>query len=186
MYVSVMAILTRSGQGKTADCGMYATQCEFYLEIEHWLPMRLGFNSKVYVSDIDGKLYKYHDSTNTTISPDDVIVADGSDHERVLSVFNKTMPGPTLIVYEGQELIVHIKNRMTSSEISIHWHGIEQRGTPWMDGAAFVTQCPIMPGQTFTYRFMVPKAGTFFYHAHTGMQVRFLYSKQDIHIQRAS
>jgi iron transport multicopper oxidase len=29
---------------------------------------------------------------------------------------------------------------------SLHWHGIFQKGTPWFDGAAGVTQCPIQPG----------------------------------------
>jgi len=34
---------------------------------------------------------------------------------------------------------------------------MEQKGTPWADGAAGVTQCPINPGETFTYKFIVDK-----------------------------
>ncbi|CAI9106123.1 OLC1v1005193C2 [Oldenlandia corymbosa var. corymbosa] len=43
-------------------------------------------------------------------------------------------------------------------------------GTPWADGTASISQCAINPGETFIYRFKVPKAGTYFYHGHYGMQ----------------
>ncbi len=29
---------------------------------------------------------------------------------------------------------------------SIHWDGVKQTGTPWMDGLLGITQCPIYPG----------------------------------------
>uniref|UniRef100_A0A2C9JW58 Plastocyanin-like domain-containing protein n=1 Tax=Biomphalaria glabrata TaxID=6526 RepID=A0A2C9JW58_BIOGL len=32
-------------------------------------------------------------------------------------------------------------------------------------------ECPILPGQTFTYRFVADPKGTFWYHAHTGTQL---------------
>lgn len=152
-------------------CDKDSSSCEFFLEIDHWFPMRLGFMQKVYINSTDGKVYKYLDETRAEINPDTVVLADGSDHEKVLTLFNKTMPGPTLIVYKDQEVIVHVKNHMLSDGISIHFHGIEMRETPWMDGAAFVTQCPIMPGQTFTYRFRPNLSGTYYYHAHLGMQM---------------
>ena len=28
-----------------------------------------------------------------------------------------------------------------------------QQGTPWMDGVSMISQCPILPGQTFEYRY---------------------------------
>lgn len=34
-------------------------------------------------------------------------------------------------------------------------------GTPWMDGTEGVTQCPILPGDTFTYRFVVDRVSVF-------------------------
>ncbi|KAJ0964556.1 hypothetical protein J5N97_025694 [Dioscorea zingiberensis] len=43
-------------------------------------------------------------------------------------------------------------------------------GTPWADGTASISQCPIKPDETFTYRFKADKAGTYFYHGHYGMQ----------------
>ncbi|RUS85498.1 hypothetical protein EGW08_006706, partial [Elysia chlorotica] len=60
---------------------------------------------------------------------------------------------------------------MSSEAASIHWHGLHQIGTPWMDGVAFVTQCPIQPLQTFTYRFRASPSGTFWYHSHIGSQL---------------
>jgi len=35
-----------------------------------------------------------------------------------------------------------------------------------MDGVPVLTQDPINPGDTMTYRFVPPDAGTFWYHAH--------------------
>ncbi|KAJ7493127.1 yellow laccase [Mycena galericulata] len=61
-------------------------------------------------------------------------------------------------------------NTMVKST-SIHWHGIFQEGTNWEDGPAFVTQCPIIPGNSFLYNFKVPdQAGTFWYHSHLSTQ----------------
>ncbi|KAL4218095.1 hypothetical protein ACF0H5_022831 [Mactra antiquata] len=60
---------------------------------------------------------------------------------------------------------------MLSDGVAVHFHGIEMRGTPWMDGASYVTQCPIMPGQSFTYKFKPNRSGTYFYHSHLGMQM---------------
>ena len=37
-----------------------------------------------------------------------------------------------------------------------HWHGIQQHGFNAYDGASFVTQCPIIPGDVFRYQFTVP------------------------------
>ncbi|KAG6844313.1 hypothetical protein H0H87_007842, partial [Tephrocybe sp. NHM501043] len=52
-----------------------------------------------------------------------------------------------------------------------HWHGIYQNGTNWADGPAMVTQCPIIPGNSFVYDFNVhDQAGTFWYHSHYSTQ----------------
>lgn len=159
------------GHGNANICDMTATTCEFYLEASHWLPMRRGFFQKVYVNESNGKLYTFGDEKHTPVDPNEVVLADGSTHDKPLTLFNKTMPGPTLTVYVYQEVVVHVTNRLLSDGITVHFHGIEMRGTPWMDGAAFITQCPILPGQTFTYRFRPNRSGTYFYHSHTGAQV---------------
>lgn len=40
--------------------------------------------------------------------------------------------------------------------------------TGWADGPEFVTQCPIRPGQSYTYRFTIDgQEGTLWWHAHS-------------------
>jgi FtsP/CotA-like multicopper oxidase with cupredoxin domain len=46
---------------------------------------------------------------------------------------------------------------------TIHWHGL--RVPAHMDGTEAV-QPPVEPGGTFDYEFVVPDAGTFWYHSH--------------------
>ena len=82
-----------------------------------------------------------------------MITTDGTS--RGVIAVNNTIPGPALVVYEGQELLIHVRNRLLSEAITIHWHGLHQKNTPFMDGVAFITQCPIGPGQIFTYKFKV-------------------------------
>lgn len=40
-----------------------------------------------------------------------------------------------------------------------------------MDGAAGVSQCPVLPGSQFVYNLTIPsdQSGTFWYHAHSGV-----------------
>jgi laccase len=46
-------------------------------------------------------------------------------------------------------------------------HGVKQRLTCWADGAGMITQCPIQPNTTFTYRFDVTgQEGTLWWHSH--------------------
>ncbi|KAJ6687338.1 MULTI-COPPER OXIDASE [Salix koriyanagi] len=52
-----------------------------------------------------------------------------------------------------------------------HRHGIRQLRTGWADGPAYVTQCPIRGGQSYTYRFTVTdQRGTLLWHAHYAWQ----------------
>lgn len=120
-----------------------------------------------------GKLYPYNidpkSATNLHIIPEnEVIIANGV--QRPVVVFNKTLPGPDIIVYEGQIVIIHVTNKMRSEVLGVHWHGLYQRNTPFMDGVPFITQCPILPGQTFTYKFQAYPKGTFWYYSTTGFQ----------------
>ena len=85
------------------------------------------------------------------VDHDEVIIMDGV--QRSVVTVNDTIPGPPIIAFEDQELVVHVTNHLLSDAVTIHWHGLHHRGTPFMDGVAFVTQCPINAGQMFTYRF---------------------------------
>ncbi|KDN46942.1 hypothetical protein RSAG8_04019, partial [Rhizoctonia solani AG-8 WAC10335] len=58
---------------------------------------------------------------------------------RQMLVVNGQYPGPTIEANEGDTIIVHVKNRIPRVGTSLHWHGIFQNGTAWMDGPAGIT-----------------------------------------------
>ena len=76
--------------------------------------------------------------------------------------FNGQVPGPVLEAKQGVPLEIEFTNRLPEPTV-IHWHGL--RIPAAMDGTEIV-QRPIQPGETFTYRFTPPDAGTFWYHPH--------------------
>ncbi|CAA7401730.1 unnamed protein product [Spirodela intermedia] len=90
--------------------------------------------------------------------------------EKLVIAINGRTPGPTIMAQQGDTVIVEVKNGLLTENTAIHWHGIRQIGTPWSDGTEGVTQCPILPGETFIYKFVVDRPGTYIYHAHYGMQ----------------
>ncbi|KAK1410787.1 hypothetical protein QVD17_37326 [Tagetes erecta] len=83
---------------------------------------------------------------------------------------NGRYPGPTIAVNEGDNVQIKVTNGV-SINTTIHWHGIKQVRTGWADGPAYVTQCPIRPGQSYTYKFTVSgQRGTLWWHAHIAWQ----------------
>ncbi len=94
---------------------------------------------------------------------------DGVNY-RPLLLINGRIPGPTLVVTKRQTIVVHVLNHLESEGITIHWHGMFQKGTAWMDGVGFVTQPPIDAGSSFDYIFKAEPAGTHWYHSHVGSQ----------------
>ncbi|PPR91341.1 hypothetical protein GOBAR_AA29344 [Gossypium barbadense] len=80
---------------------------------------------------------------------------------------NGMFPGPTLEIKNGDTLEVQVVNKGRYN-VTIHWHGVRQMRTGWADGPEFVTQCPIRPGGSYTYRFTVQgQEGTLWWHAHS-------------------
>ncbi|MEO8146846.1 MAG: multicopper oxidase family protein [Bacteroidia bacterium] len=82
--------------------------------------------------------------------------------------FNNQLPGPVLRANIGDTIVVRITNNLNEAT-TIHWHGICLPAS--MDGTNGV-QKPIEPGETFEYRFVVPDAGTFWYHSHANETVQ--------------
>jgi len=76
--------------------------------------------------------------------------------------FNGTVPGPTLEAVVGDVLEIRLTNYLPEPTV-VHWHGL--RIPAAMDGTEMV-QRPVHPGESFTYRFRLPDAGTFWYHSH--------------------
>ncbi|KAI0882780.1 putative multicopper oxidase [Annulohypoxylon maeteangense] len=84
---------------------------------------------------------------------------------------NGQSPGPLIEANVGDTIRVQVNNLMANISTSIHWHGINQQGSPWMDGVAGITQCGIPPERSFTYEFKVKdQRGTFWWHAHSSVQ----------------
>lgn len=90
---------------------------------------------------------------------------------KLMILVNGQSPGPLIEANVGDSVKVLVHNGLGNMSTSIHWHGIDQKNTTWMDGVTGVTQCAIPPGESFTYEFqLIDQRGTFWYHAHTTMQ----------------
>ena len=77
--------------------------------------------------------------------------------EKLAVTVNGQAPGPTIRATQGDTIVVTVHNKLETENTAIHWHGIRQIDTPWADGVGGVTQCPIQPGEKFTYRFVVDR-----------------------------
>ena len=86
-------------------------------------------------------------------------------HLRTAYTVNGSLPAPTLRWREGETVTVRVSNTLPEDS-SIHWHGILLPAN--MDGVPGLSFHGIRPGETFTYRFAVRQAGTYWYHSHSG------------------
>ena len=98
-----------------------------------------------------------------TIEEVDLEVAPGFTAK--VWAFNGQVPGPLIHVVEGDELEVVVQNNTTMSH-TIHWHGVYQTNSWQSDGVPDITQKAIEPGEQYTYRFVVDKPGSLWYHCH--------------------
>ncbi|HEY5719538.1 MAG TPA: multicopper oxidase family protein [Gammaproteobacteria bacterium] len=98
-----------------------------------------------------------------TAAPAEVKFSDGPFPNTQVWAFNGESPGPLLRCRRGETLRVAVQNSLPQPT-TVHWHGLRIANA--MDGVPMLTQQPIMPGQSFTYEFTPPDAGTFWYHSH--------------------
>jgi FtsP/CotA-like multicopper oxidase with cupredoxin domain len=82
--------------------------------------------------------------------------------------YNGTVPGPLLVARAGDTLVARLVNRLPEPT-TIHWHGLRLPAS--MDGTAHV-QPVVQPGESFEYRYLLPDAGTFWYHSHTNETIQ--------------
>ncbi|KAF8159243.1 laccase [Crassisporium funariophilum] len=120
-----------------------------------------------------------------------IIAPDGFNRSTVLA--GGTFPGTTIRGHKGDRFLINVENSLVDPTMalstSVHWHGIFQKSTNWADGASFVSQCPIVPTQSFMYDFRVTEqAGTFWYHSHYSVQycdglrgAMVIYDREDPH-----
>lgn len=96
----------------------------------------------------------------------DTMVNYANKLKRAIAV-NGQIPMPTLEFTEGDtaEIVVH---NLLNESTSLHWHGVFLPNKE--DGVPYLTQMPIAPGATYTYRFPIVQHGTHWYHSHSGLQ----------------
>ena len=94
---------------------------------------------------------------------------DGFLKKRILT--NGQSPGPSIEANEGDTIIVHVNNFLDQGT-SLHWHGMFMNSTPFMDGIAGFSQCPIPGGGgRLTYKFKIDgQYGSYWWHSHSKMQ----------------
>ena len=76
--------------------------------------------------------------------------------------YNGSIPGPTLRVREGSQLVVEVTNE-ADLPATVHWHGLRLDNR--YDGT-HETQAPIPVGGAFTYTIEFPDPGVYWYHPH--------------------
>lgn len=148
-----------------------------------YLPTSYGLPTVIGKSDI---IYYELNVTATSSSPD----CSGYTDPHTIMI-NDQMPAPTITVTKGQRVQILVRNTLplgskphpmvvslgggNTNAVTIHYHGIRQRGSNQADGVPFLTQDPILPGGQFLYDFVFDTPGTYFYHAHVGLQERSLF-----------
>src|SRR3954469_1813409 len=85
----------------------------------------------------------------------------GNSPVRMLA-YNGSIPGPTLKVKEGAEIVVHAENQ-GDLEATVHWHGLRLEN---QYDAPPQTQQPMAVGESFTARVSFPDPGVYWYHPH--------------------
>ncbi|HEY5225679.1 MAG TPA: multicopper oxidase family protein [Methylovirgula sp.] len=76
--------------------------------------------------------------------------------------FGARVPGPVLRYKKGEEVKIRLVNDLTQP-VTFSSQGM--RIVNAMDGVAGLTQRPVLPGQSFDYRFMPPDSGFYWYRS---------------------
>lgn len=82
--------------------------------------------------------------------------------------YGDSVPGKALRATAGDRVLVDFANDLPMAT-SVHWHGLAIRND--MDGVPGVTTPETPPGGSFAFDFVVPDAGTHWFHPHHGLQL---------------
>jgi len=82
---------------------------------------------------------------------------------------NGSNVGPLIRCNKGDTLRVNVFNNLWLKGVTVHFHGIKMRNTPWLDGTP-ISQCEIAVGDNMTYEFVANDIGTHWYHSHTELE----------------
>ncbi|OJZ89892.1 multicopper oxidase [Aspergillus luchuensis CBS 106.47] len=124
---------------------------------------RLALLALCFVQWVSGRVVQFQ----LDLTYEDVSVA-GDVHKAIVS--NGQIPGPTLWLKQGDDVEFLVNNSM-SINTTVHFHGIEQLGTPWSDGVPGLSQEQIKPGEQFLYKWKASQYGSYIYHSHTRAQI---------------
>ncbi|PLB36637.1 multicopper oxidase-domain-containing protein [Aspergillus candidus] len=108
---------------------------------------------------------------NITVTESDVQVWDGREI-RSRPLADGRYPGPWIQACWGDTVKITVHNNLTEVKngTAIHFHGLRLLNSNLVDGVPGVTQCPIAPGQNYTYIFNATQYGTSWYHSHYSLQ----------------
>ena len=121
------------------------------------------------INDVTGEFEPQGSSATPCTECTEPFAVDGYTFRTFIAI-NGRIPGPTLIVNYNQTVSVNVFNNLFEDAVSIHWHGLDQRKTNFMDGVEHVTQCGAPARSSFRYIFQALNTGTYWYHSHTGAQ----------------
>ncbi|MWC27084.1 multicopper oxidase domain-containing protein [Paenibacillus sp. MMS18-CY102] len=155
--VEVTAAALRVGEGASTAAGMRKH------DVRH-----VGGVGTVSLDQLTGPQDGKPDRTFTLVAQrQDVRLASGEVIKDAWA-FNGELPGPELRMKKGELIEVKLVNQNVDEGVTLHWHGLDVPNAE--DGVAGVTQNAVMPGQSYTYRFVAEQTGTYWYHSHQDSQ----------------
>ncbi len=89
-------------------------------------------------------------------------------HAYVMYGYNGESPGPLIRVPQNATIVVRFHNHIDLPS-TVHWHGLRLDNR--YDGVPGVTQRPVTPGDSFTYKVHFPDAGVYWYHPHVSTYI---------------
>lgn len=83
--------------------------------------------------------------------------------------YNGSTPGPLIIIEQGQWIYITVENKL-EEPTSLHVHGLSKPNP--QDGVPDIEPSTprIMPGESYTYKFLCWQSGSFFYHSPQAFQ----------------
>lgn len=127
-------------------------RCKSRVILFLWL---LGIVALLHGSAVEARIRRYKWEVKYEYKSPDCL-------KKLVITINGRTPGPTITAQQNDTIIVELTNSLFTENVAIHWHGIRQIGTPWFDGTEGVSQCPILPGTTFKYQFVVDRVSLCF------------------------
>jgi iron transport multicopper oxidase len=68
---------------------------------------------------------------------------------------NNQWPCPKIEANKGDTVVVNLNNKLGNETTGLHFHGVNQINSIEMDGPSAFTQCPVPPGSSIQYKFLV-------------------------------